>query len=304
MLIDTISTTSCKLTATSAEELLSRQEVYLELFNSDDFSKDIFRTATPIPGELINIMVRVNLLRAELIISTRQISYTNSITTIFDCLDSVDLEGLTSKALSTINTSKRLEPPETDTEKRYILDKLHADSKNAWRALITAYHSAITIYAINNLAGFGSSTQRLKNLETATSSPSISLLLLSKETIAYEALVDSITLIFHQREEYNRLSLAAAISPDDLQGISAGVLHKFMIWPMVIAGIQASLVKLEDTMVHSISENMQAVGRELGTFGMIDGSYFVKNLRPTRGDEHISSQTWDDLFVGRPIFFM
>jgi hypothetical protein len=301
MLIDTISTTTKALASQRATEVISRQAAYPALFSRNEYADNVFRTATPIAGELVNIIIQVNLLRSYRTLSPENTSYINSVTAVFHSLDAIDMDALAETATSTIKIKSA---SSYNSHHRDVLVQPAVqhdiDCKIAWLALVTAYHSAVTIYAISSLAGFGSSAARMKNLATATSS-AWSSMLIAREKTAYRALISSISCIFRQRAE--RRAVSTGNRSIGFEVTSVGLLHKFLVWPMVMAGIQASLVEHDEVETKSLCWKMRQVGKELGTFGMIDGAQFVEGLL-AQGHQKNTLRAWDDIFLGMPLFLM
>ncbi|KAI8234031.1 hypothetical protein K4K54_009287 [Colletotrichum sp. SAR 10_86] len=118
------------------------------------------------------------------------------------------------------------------------------------------------------------------------------------EAAAYEALMFSIRILFDQRAQRRETQ-----DRSDPPATSAGLLHKFVIWPMVVGGIQAALVRRDDEAAGYLCSGMQSIGEELGTVSMIDGARLVEKLSQAHRNGH-EPTSWDGLFDGAPLFLM
>lgn len=172
------------------------------------------------------------------------------------------------------------------------------ETKDAWVALMTTYHSAAALYAINSLAGLGT-TPRSSTIWSKEASSHLA----RRESAAYTTLVASLRVLFTQRTQRHPSQAINNNTPSNSIATSAGLLHKFVIWPMVIGGIQSALIYHDQETTDFMCSGMQAVGQELGTVSMIDGARLVEKLqRETKHGRKFS--LWDELFEGAPLFLM
>jgi hypothetical protein len=88
--------------------------------------------------------------------------------------------------------------------------------------------------------------------------------------------------------------------------LAGGTHHKFIIWPMVIAGIEAVYAR-DELHLRSLQNRLHGVTRDLGTLVMRDAAVFLGNLWDrSHGNElrHPSYQCWDDIVSDSPLFLM
>ncbi|TDZ30874.1 hypothetical protein C8035_v002283 [Colletotrichum spinosum] len=165
-------------------------------------------------------------------------------------------------------------------------------TRAAWKALMAAFLNATILYAINSLAGLIGTSKR--ESFDQNSHPSTS----HKDRAAFEALLLAIQFLLDQRAQQQEPNVHPASA-----ATSAGLLHKFVIWPMVIGGIQAALVHHDEKTTAYLCAGMQAIGEELGTVSMIDGARLVDRLWRSHKNG-FEPTSWDDLFDGAPLFLM
>ncbi|KXH47834.1 hypothetical protein CSAL01_03327 [Colletotrichum salicis] len=256
-----------------AGTILARQESYEAIFQESDAN-----THNPwrlVAHDLAKVLIRINGLRA------RRALYPET--------EKHFPEGL-SAVLQYIDTSppKKWAAKISATAESWLApSKLSEDQeiKDAWVALMATYHAAAALYAINGLAGLGT-TQRSS---TAWSQEAVSHLA-SRESAAYTALVASLRVLFTQRTQ--RHHLHANKTPSNSIATSAGLLHKFVIWPMVIGGIQSALIYHDEETTNFMCSGMQAVGEELGTTKVSPkGHLSIKSRDPLGAWDHPPRKT-------------
>ena len=148
-----------------------------------------------------------------------------------------------------------------------LLSHTQKQNRWAWWTFInTAYASATTLYAIDSLTGF----QCTLSQENGSFSESY---IASKVAEAYNLLKQLLQMLFEQR------TWRQANPPEHAIGLgkSAGLLHRFVLWPMVIAGVQAALIRADQEVVECICSNLREMAVELGTFSMIHGPQSVES---------------------------
>ncbi|KAI8159035.1 hypothetical protein K4K49_007730 [Colletotrichum sp. SAR 10_70] len=271
--------TTC-LTEASAKVVLSRYASYAMIF--DESMVDIANPWTLMPNGLARTINQINTLRAENLLLPSIELRTQGLLAVLQFLDAASPDAW-AKEVAT-NATVWLAPGRLSDD---------VETRAAWLALMTAFLNATVLYAINSLAGLGETSLRA----VASSQQSMSSLV-SREAAAYEALMFSIRILFDQRAQ--RRETQDRLDPP---ATSAGLLHKFVIWPMVVGGIQAALVRRDDEAAGYLCSGMQSIGEELGTVSMIDGARLVEKLSQAHRNGH-EPTSWDGLFDGAPLFLM
>ncbi|KAF3801335.1 hypothetical protein GCG54_00005491 [Colletotrichum gloeosporioides] len=272
--------TNC-LTEASAKVVLSRYAAYAMIF--DESTVDMANPWTLMPNGLARTINQINMLRAENLLLPSAESRTQGLLTVLEFLDAASPDAWAAEVAT--NATVWLAPGRLSEDD---------DTRTAWKALMTAFLNATVLYAINSLAGLGETS-----LRAFASSPDLMSSLVSRESAAYEALICSIRILFDQRAQRRQTQDLKSDPP----ATSAGLLHKFVIWPMVVGGIQAALVRRDDEAAGYLCSGMQSIGEELGTVSMIDGARLVEKLSQAhRNGRELTS--WDGLFDGAPLFLM
>ncbi|WQF78702.1 Putative zn(2)Cys(6) fungal-type DNA-binding domain, fungal transcription factor [Colletotrichum destructivum] len=284
-LLDIFGMTTHRLTKVTAKTIISRSASYASMFHDSGF--DSCNPWRLIPNQLAKVLIRINVLRAQNVLFAKARLRTDGLSAILDHLDGLSPTQWAAAEIST-NTAALLAPSD--------LSEDH-ETKDAWVALMTAYRNAAILYAISSLTSLGgTSASGIIDLQDSASCCAA-----EREMTAYHALLASLHVLFDQRTRRRRDH--GTIESSKSVATSAGLLHKFVIWPMVIAGIHSALVHHDQDATGFLCSGMQTVGEELGTVSMIDGARLIKRLglERERGG-YVSS--WDDLFDGAPLFFM
>jgi transcription factor-like protein len=142
----------------------------------------------------------------------------------------------------------------------------------SWEMLIRSFRDAAILYLIISTSGRrNSSTDSLQAIRRTT----------------HHALRQSIDWLFEAK-------------------LTGGTHHKFIIWPMVIAGVEAVYAG-DERHLKSLQHRLQGVTRDLGTLAMRDAAGFLGNLWDRSHDNALgntSYQCWDEIFSESPLFLM
>ncbi|KAJ3957907.1 hypothetical protein N0V92_005494 [Colletotrichum tropicale] len=268
------------LTEASARTVLSRYTSYAMIF--DESMVDIANPWTLMPNGLARTINQINMLRAENFLLSSAESRTQGLLAVLEFLDAASPDAWAAEVAT--NATIWLAPGRLSED---------VETRTAWLALMTAFLNATVLYAINSLAGLGETS-----LRAVASSQDLMESLVRRESAAYEALISAIRILFDQRAQRRKIQ-----DRSDPPATSAGLLHKFVIWPMVVGGIQAALVRRDDGAAGYLCSGMQSIGEELGTVSMIDGARLVEKLSQAHRDGH-EPTSWDGLFDGAPLFLM
>ncbi|KAI8192206.1 hypothetical protein K4K51_006573 [Colletotrichum sp. SAR 10_75] len=272
--------TTC-LTEASAKTVLSRYAPYAVIF--DESTVDIANPWTLMPNGLARTINQINMLRAENLLLPSIESRTQGLLAVLQFLDAASPDAWAAEVAT--NATVWLAPGRLSED---------VGTRIAWKALMTAFLNATVLYAINSLACLGETS-----LRAVASSQDLMSSLVRRESAAYEALISAIRILFDQRAQRRENQDLKSDPP----ATSAGLLHKFVIWPMVVGGIQAVLVRRDDEAVGYLCSGMQSIGEELGTVSMIDGARLVEKLSQAHRNGH-EPTSWDGLFDGAPLFLM
>ncbi|GKT55887.1 C6 zinc finger domain protein [Colletotrichum tofieldiae] len=279
---DIFGMTTHRLTETSAQTVIQRASSYVSIFQNSDANAR--NPGQLVPNDLAKILIQINVLRANYTLSATEKSRTEGLSSILDFLGGSPPDNWVAEisiaAAAWLRPSKLSEDQET---------------KDAWRALMAAYHNAVTLYAISSL------TRLSGTLTSEAADPQDPALLLEgRKLTAYHALLASLRVLFDQRARRRRHDTVESRKP---VASSAGLLHKFVIWPMVIAGTQSTLVYHDEEATRFLCSGMRAVGEELGTVSMIDGARLIEKLHSAK-EQCREFPSWDDWFDGAPLFLM
>ncbi|GKT43476.1 uncharacterized protein ColSpa_03657 [Colletotrichum spaethianum] len=276
---DIFGMTTHRFTAVSAQTVVRRASSYASVF--ENFNVKVRNPWQLVPNDLAKILIRINVVRANYALSLNAKSRLEGLHDVLDFLDGSCPDDWAAETLTT--AAVWLKPSRLSEDRQ---------TKDAWRALMAAYHSAAILYAISSLTVFGGNLMS----EAAWGPASF----LERRMNAYRAVLSSLRVLFDQRARRQRHGTVDSQSPI---ATSAGLLHKFVIWPMVIAGTQSALIHHDENATRFLCSGMQAVGEELGTVSMIDGARLVQRLHHAK--EHGRDfSSWDDLFDGAPLFLM
>ncbi|OLN87980.1 hypothetical protein CCHL11_00417 [Colletotrichum chlorophyti] len=280
--IDIIGTSTQCLTKSSAEMVVSRHTTYASTLKETGVV--ISDPWLLVPNDMALALIQINIFRAQNVTRSVTRSSGERLPDILDSVEASEPDRWAAEAMAI--AAAWLAPSQLSDDE---------ETEAAWLALMTAYHSAITVYAISSIAGLG----RTPTTYASSTTYNVNRLGLT----AFGALLASLHVLFDQRERVQSSHNNNAQGPSKCTATSAGLLHKFAIWPMVIGGIQAALVYSDDETTDQLCSWMQAVGEELGTVSAIDGAYLVRELQRLRRNGRIFS-SWDNLFDGAPLFLM
>ncbi|OBR16289.1 C6 zinc finger domain protein [Colletotrichum higginsianum IMI 349063] len=283
-LLDIFGMTTHRLSKVTAETIISRAVPYASIFH--DSGVDSCNPWRLIPNQLAKVLIRINVLRAQNVLFAKASPRTDGLSAILDHLDGLSPTRWAADEMST-NTTALLAPSDLSEDQ---------ETKDAWVALMTAYRNAAILYAISSLTSLGG-TSASGIIDLQDPAPCCA----ERQLTAYHALLASLHVLFDQRSRRRRDHGINGSSKS--AATSAGLLHKFVIWPMVITGIHSALVYHDQDATRFLCSEMQAVGEELGTVSMIDGARIVERLELGR-ERGRDVSSWDDLFDGVPLFFM
>ncbi|KAK8019888.1 hypothetical protein PG990_005026 [Apiospora arundinis] len=112
-------------------------------------------------------------------------------------------------------------------------------------------------------------------------------------------------------EAYNTLTrcIAHLFTPRVADSPAAGRHYKFIIWPMVMAGVEAVVTYRDDHQVAYICSYLRLLAMELGTFTMRQAARFLEDLASTyqkKGAtyEYKGRADWDEIFRYSAIFLL
>ncbi|TDZ21652.1 Beauvericin cluster-specific repressor BEA4 [Colletotrichum orbiculare MAFF 240422] len=274
--VDIFGISTDHLTTSSASTILSRHASYASVF--DKGSVGILNPWTLMPKSLAKTLNQINMLRAQEVLDPSRWRTEEGLLAVLKSLEKASPESWAVDVAT--NATVWLAPGLSDDE----------HTRAAWKALMAAFLNATILYAINSLAGLiGTSNRESFDRD---SHPSTS----HKDPAAFEALLLSIQFLLDQRVQQQEPNVHPASA-----ATSAGLLHMFVIWPMVVGGIQAALVHRDEKTIAYLCAGMQAIGEEL--VSMIDGARLVDKLwRSHKNGFELTS--WDGLFDGAPLFLM
>ncbi|KAF9872911.1 C6 zinc finger domain protein [Colletotrichum karsti] len=245
---------------------------------------DILNPWTLMPNDLAKTLNQINTLRAQDTLEPSTKTRMEGLSAVLSLLEEATPDSWASEVAT--NANVWLSPGHLSED---------PETKAAWKAMMMAFLNATVLYAVNSLAGLHGTPARL-----AAFSQGPRQYLVGRETAAYDALMSSIRLLFSQRVQRR---CQEGHRPFESPATSAGLLHKFVIWPMVVGGIQAALVHHDDEGAGFLCSGMQSVGEELGTVSIIDGARLVEKLRQSQRNG-LEPRSWDELFDGAPLFLM
>jgi hypothetical protein len=155
------------------------------------------------------------------------------------------------------------------------LPSKYVPDAESWTLLATCYQAASTLYLLQSHTSTADGKDR-DELPNHTRSS------------IYHILLKSITELFDRR----------------LQG---GMHYKFILWPMVICGIEAA-ARRGRIDLEFLCSSLETTTLELGTLGMREAAEFLENvwtdceLRRSHSDCYTID--WDDTFKRAPVFLM
>ncbi|KAK1912981.1 hypothetical protein P3342_004917 [Pyrenophora teres f. teres] len=152
---------------------------------------------------------------------------------------------------------------------KYVLDA------ESWTLLATCYQAASILYLFQSHSSTADGIGR-DELPNHTRTP------------IYDILLNSIMELFDRR----------------LQG---GIHYKFILWPMVICGIEAA-ARRGRTDLEFLCSSLETTTLELGTLGMREAAEFLKNVwtdcELRWSHSNCLAIDWDDTFKRAPVFLM
>lgn len=150
------------------------------------------------------------------------------------------------------------------------------EQTTSWALLATCFHSAVALYFARTLGTGMSSTE--------------------SDWVGDERDVDYNQLVQAIQELYNLKS----------QG---GVHYKYILWPMVVSGVEA-VDRSDKRQLRFLCERLQQTTIDLGTLSMREASVFLEELWSKRGRSDAESPgsttkvDWDAVFECAPLFLM
>jgi hypothetical protein len=317
VIMDIFATTTQPIrTMAEASEVLRRYREY-EAYITDtgrvddpaNFLREVVHSATPIPRQLLFFVARINQLRAHHVLCQRWgagklAPALEEETGLWEAWDDVDLSDLADCIIGIVCGSGE------DSRDDHVIQA----TRQAWQALLTAYHSAAYLYATN------SSSRRDRALSDVVSS--------GRSFRARHALRVALQLLFDQKDQRRATRLSAS-GPDQAvpptSAGSCGLLHKFAIWPLVVAGVDCAFGlgygrsqhndgndddNTEQRMAQAelAGRRLRAIGEEVGSFSVLDAGLFVdgvvERMQAISFTAQMANWNWEDLFSGRPLFLL
>lgn len=284
LLIDVIGkSTSCILSST-AETVLSRHLTFAMVLQ--DVAVNTERQILPIPDQMLRVMIQVNVLRAqqisfklELIEHLQPIIHTLDNFQHSQWADSVALYSGSSGAQAYNNIG----PVPAGQNASDILP---------WRALAKCIYSCTVIYVIHSICGFAQSQDQADDF---TMSTTWAQSLWERSELAYRDALDGLLFLFEPKNKSSETGES---------GERAHMLHKFVLWPMVITGTYAVVAKSDRSVVERLSSHLEDLGRELGTYSMSDGAKFLRGLWIRTRNTPYVRLGWNDIYEKNPLFMM
>ncbi|KAL4910288.1 hypothetical protein BDW74DRAFT_173744 [Aspergillus multicolor] len=297
MTVDVFGTTTAPLTH-RREEVVTEHQTYLDLLKTGRMGFDSRNSLTPVPDEILKGIIRANILRAG-----GNIAYFSD-----QGQEKKTAIGL-SPVADVVLAAQRFSP---ETWAKLIIHSQPNPEQmelQAWELLARCFQSAATAYVILS-TGTGHRHWRQAEAEAEAETQSQSHFL----NAAYASLTTSIAALF---------KLASDSDAPSGSGSGGGrtLLHKFVLWPMVIAGVESAArgdKVFQDYLTHKL--NMLTV--ELGTMAMREAAGFLEGLwrkfaaeRQGQGayTEVANGTTledgrvdvdWDGIFDAGPVFLM
>ncbi|KAK8100137.1 hypothetical protein PG999_010511 [Apiospora kogelbergensis] len=117
-------------------------------------------------------------------------------------------------------------------------------------------------------------------------------------------------MIQQRAESYTTLTESIAhLFTLRLENPAASRHHKFILWPMVIAGVEAVVTHRDDCQVNYICAYLRLLAYELGTLTMRQAALFLEDLAGEyrrRGPEYVyrDHDDWDEIFRYSAIFLL
>jgi hypothetical protein len=144
-----------------------------------------------------------------------------------------------------------------------------AHSKS-WALLATCFQTATILYSIHTCTSNARSSE-------------------STSTSAYEELIKATRELYDLRER-------------------GGVHYKYILWPMVICGIE-SVAKQDESQLQFLCESLEQTTTDLGTLSMREAAVFLQQLRRNGTERSVESPDkvdleWDTIFSSAPLFLL
>ncbi|WYZ43581.1 hypothetical protein EsH8_VII_000017 [Colletotrichum jinshuiense] len=253
-----------------SEDTIAQHLFYLDIIDSLQFESIV--SLVPVPNILLKAVIEINLFRAK----RRLTRYPSSLEVKLKTarIDADELLSLLQQFPSKTWAESTIHRQQAFTSK--MSEDLNCTgiqaSLEGWQHLAESFRMAIIIYLISSVTSGNKSRHASWKTYRAA---------------AYCTLKGTIHWLCEQ-------------------ATNGGTLHKFILWPMVIAGIET--VHIGDREYATfIKTQLLGLSRDLGTLAMRDAALFLDGLWSKCHDSgQGNSETigWDATFTGAPLFVM
>ncbi|KAL4931431.1 transcription factor domain-containing protein [Aspergillus undulatus] len=158
------------------------------------------------------------------------------------------------------------------------------DSTFDYGLFVNCFRSAIALYSVEGYTSIESTNENPPDVSLTPSA------LKNIRNLAYDSLMQALRKIFRLKTNQD----------------CKGGYWKFILWPLVIAGVQNVIVKRNRNDHDFICERLYEMAVDLGTLSMRDAAVFLNRF----WDDMIASgvdgllTNWDDIFVDAPLFLL
>lgn len=260
-------------------EVIQQHKMYLEML--PQLNVDIYNTLTPIPHEIIISTISVNIRRAALETSSRlqetaAYGIETSVAEIIAHTTAFDPEAWAGEVVR--RQSSQLS--RVNSRPHSVLDIWDQKTLESWNMLARSFQCATILYAILSDNSCHACYNQGDPWDEERSS-------------AYLLLVDSIQTLFSYRCE----------------GSSYRSHYKFVLWPMVVVGVEAAIARHDKNELDIICSHLSSLAVELGAMAMHDAAVFLEQLWARCGDRYVEEGItmkvdWKRIFRDAPIFLM
>ncbi|KAL2869577.1 Zn(II)2Cys6 transcription factor [Aspergillus lucknowensis] len=317
LIIDAISTTTSPVSALDRQDTIRWHRAYLHVLPHLDYQ--VIPSPTPIPPELLRVIIMVNLVRA----ATDRSALDNDAECNYTLSQILAELGITALADGTgIDATGCISQLALHKPERTLSNNStnYSNSHN-YALFTTCYRSAIAIYAV----------EVYTSLETPTIDQILDPALLPAaasaiRTNAYTTLITSLRTLLALKDTKSERQLRQKSKPrksideratkEGTEG-EEGEYWKFIFWPLAIAGVQAVLARNETDYVY-ICDRLFEMTADLGTLCMRDAALLMQRLwreasilpgtsildRSGSGLGAARAMSWDEVFRDAPLFLL
>ncbi|KAF2624797.1 hypothetical protein BU25DRAFT_373644 [Macroventuria anomochaeta] len=203
--------------------------------------------------------------------ATTAINMSRAAGTISDAHTMKEAQGITSSPSAILESLQAFDPTDWALQRpRHTFSQV-----TSWALLATCFQAAAVLYLVQTCG--------------------------TNVSLNNEDLVDDDCALF-----YSRLSKAVRELYDLRQ--HGGVLYKYILWPMVICGVEA-IVRKDEQQLRVLCESLERTTMDLGTLSMREAAIFLGELwnRNIKRVAELPSKTnliWDDIFDCAPLFLL